>query len=83
MQQCYLDNAATIFKKYNGTYLAVDDKPLTLEGSWDYTRTVLIQFKSKSDFEAWYNSDEYQKILTFRLKAAHCDSILVRGTNEL
>ncbi len=77
--QKYLDNADDIFKKFNGKYLAVDNSPIVLEGKWNYSRTVLIKFDNKHDFEKWYYSDEYQHILKFRFNAAHCDSILISG----
>jgi uncharacterized protein (DUF1330 family) len=77
--QKYIDKAGAIFKKYNGEYLSVDNEPVILEGEWDYTRTVLIKFKSKNDFNDWYNSDEYKAILKHRLKAAKCDTILIKG----
>lgn len=76
--QKYIDKAGDIFKKYNGTYLCVDNEPVILEGKWDYTRTVLIEFNSKKDFEDWYNSNECKEILVFRLKAADCDTLLVK-----
>ncbi len=71
--------AGAIFKKYRGEYLSVDNEPEVLEGKWDYTRTVLIRFNSKNNFKAWYNSDEYKEILSHRLKAADCDTILIKG----
>lgn len=77
--QKYIDKAGEIFKKYKGEYLAVDNAPVVLEGRWDYTRTVLIRFENKTDFDAWYNSDEYREILIHRLNAADCDTILVKG----
>jgi uncharacterized protein (DUF1330 family) len=77
--QKYIDNSREVFNKHRGKYLAVDDEPVIVEGNWDYTRTVLIAFESKSDFETWYYSDEYQRILKYRLKAAVCDSVLVKG----
>jgi uncharacterized protein (DUF1330 family) len=77
--QKYIDGSGEIFKKYHGAYLAVDDNPIILEGNWDYTRTVLIQFESENDFNAWYHSEDYQRILKHRLKAAACDTILVKG----
>lgn len=77
--QKYIDKSTDIFKKYKGEYLSVDNEPLVLEGKWDYARTVLIKFPSKTDFEKWYNSDEYKEILAYRLKAANCDSILAKG----
>ena len=80
--QKYIDKAGEIFKKYNGEYLSVDNSPVILEGKWDYTRTVLIKFKSKNDFENWYNSSEYKEILAHRLKAADCDTILTKGLDK-
>jgi uncharacterized protein (DUF1330 family) len=79
--QKYIEKADDIFKKYRGDYLAVDDHPKVLEGSWGYTRTVLIRFEEKTDFENWYNSIEYQTILKHRLNAADCDTILIQGSD--
>ncbi len=81
--QKYVDKVSEVFNKFNGEYLAVDDSPSVLEGEWDYTRTVLIKFKSRSDFEAWYNSEEYQTILKYRLKAANCDTVLIKGADSM
>jgi len=80
--QKYLDGACNIFKQYNGEYLAVDNKPIILEGNWNYTRTVLIRFKSIDDFNNWYNSPAYQYILKYRLKAANCDTVLIEGLDN-
>jgi uncharacterized protein (DUF1330 family) len=77
--QKYLDQAGQIFSKYNGKYLAIDNQTRVMEGSWDYSRAVLIRFNSEEDFNAWYQSEEYQQILQHRLKAATCDTILIKG----
>jgi uncharacterized protein (DUF1330 family) len=39
--------------KYEGKALGVDEQPTTLEGEWDWTRTVLIEFPSKEAALAW------------------------------
>ena len=80
--QKYIDKSGDIFKKYNGEYLSVDNEPEILEGEWNYTRSVLIKFKNKNDFYDWYNSDAYKEILAYRLKAADCDTILIKGLEE-
>ena len=77
--QRYLDRSDEVFKKYRGSYLAVDSKPEVMEGTWDYSRAVLIRFDTKADFEAWYDSPEYQEILRYRLRSAECDTILIEG----
>jgi uncharacterized protein (DUF1330 family) len=75
----YLDKFDDIFSKYKGEVLAVDESPVLLEGSWSYTKSVIVKFPGKAEFDAWYYSDEYQQILKYRLNAAHCDTILVEG----
>jgi len=75
----YLDKFDDIFSKYQGEILAVDETPVILEGSWSYTKSVIVKFPGKKEFNAWYYSDEYQHILKHRLNAAHCDTILVTG----
>ncbi|NJK86474.1 MAG: DUF1330 domain-containing protein [Bacteroidales bacterium] len=77
--QKYLDKAESVFNKFNGKYLSVDNNTKVLEGHWDCTRTVLIEFASKKDFEKWYYSPEYQEILKFRLESADCNSALIKG----
>jgi uncharacterized protein (DUF1330 family) len=80
--QKYLDKAGDIFKIYKGKYLVSDDVPEILEGTWDYTRTVVIEFNNEQDFKFWYYSDEYQEILKYRLSAAECNTVLVKSLNK-
>jgi uncharacterized protein (DUF1330 family) len=75
----YLENFDDIFSRFKGEYLAIDESPTLLEGKWDYTKSVLVRFNSKQDFEDWYYSGDYQKILKHRLNASKCDTILLEG----
>jgi uncharacterized protein (DUF1330 family) len=75
----YLENFDDIFNRHQGKILAVNENPTLLEGNWDYTKSVLIRFDSRKDFEDWYFSKDYQAILKYRLNAAACDSILLEG----
>lgn len=75
----YLAKFDEIFSRYKGEYLAIDESPTLLEGNWDYTKSVLIKFNSKREFEDWYYSDDYQKILRYRLSSAKCDTVLIEG----
>ena len=75
----YLDACDEVFARFNGTYLAVDSAPVVLEGTWDYSRTVIIAFPSEGDLHRWYCSDDYQRILKHRLAGARCDTLMVRG----
>ncbi|WP_016778784.1 DUF1330 domain-containing protein [Anaerophaga thermohalophila] len=78
----YINKAGEVFRGYNGKYLAVDSSPILLEGEYSYSRTVIISFETREDFNKWYYSSDYQEILKHRLKAARCDTVLVRGMDE-
>lgn len=78
----YIAQVDSVFKKFKGEYISVDNHPEVLEGKWDYTRTVIIRFNTKEDFNAWYHSPEYQSIINHRLKGAQCDTILVKGLEK-
>lgn len=77
----YLERFDDIFSKFKGEYLAIDESPTLLEGDWDYSKSVLIKFNSKPDFENWYYSADYQSILKHRLKASKCDTLLIEGVD--
>ena len=68
-----------VFTKYQGTMLAVDEAPVTIEGEWPHTRTVIVEFPDKSAFDAWYKSDAYQALLQHRLAASVGSLALVAG----
>jgi len=77
--QKYLDEVDEVFDNYNGEYLVVDENPVVVEGKWPFTKTVIIKFDSKQEFEEWYYSEDYQRILKYRLAAADGDAILLEG----
>lgn len=62
-----------MFAKYNGEYLAVDEKPVILEGEWNYSKIVLNRFPGEAGLLRWDESEDYQNILKFRLASARCD----------
>jgi uncharacterized protein (DUF1330 family) len=75
----YLKDVDEVFAKFGGEYLALDENPEVLEGTWDYTKAVLIRFPDKQELKRWYESEEYQRILKYRLGSAGCDTIIVQG----
>ncbi len=75
----YLENFDEIFSRHQGKILAVDESPTLLEGEWNYSRSVLMRFESREEFEDWYFSRDYQQIMKYRLNAAKCDTILIKG----
>jgi uncharacterized protein (DUF1330 family) len=77
----YSEALIPVFKKYSGKYLAVDDAPELLEGSWEYSRLVLIEFPDRQSLKDWYYSPEYQEVMKIRLGAADADVIIADKTS--
>ena len=69
----------SIFEKYEGELLTVDEAPTVLEGSWPETRTVIARFKDKETALKWYESEEYQEIIQYRLHASTANIIITQS----
>ncbi len=72
----YLPKAIVSLEKYNPEILVVDQNSEIIEGKPPYTRTVILNFKSKEEAKEWYNSSEYQAIIHLRLEAVDGFSML-------
>ena len=68
-----------IFDKFRAKVVGLDEKVEVVEGSWPFTRTVLIEFPSKELARAWYESDEYQAVVGLRHGAATSNLVIVSG----
>jgi uncharacterized protein (DUF1330 family) len=68
-----------VFEKYKGRLLAVDESPDVLEGAWNCTRTVLIEFPRREDALAWAGSAEYQEIARHRWAASAANIVMIKS----
>ena len=68
-----------IFDKFNGKVIGLDDQVEAVEGSWPFTRTVIIEFPSKELARSWYESDEYQSVVGLRHDSATSNLVIVSG----
>lgn len=75
----YTENVNEVVSRFNGRYLALDESPETLEGDPKQGRVVIIEFPDESELKRWYRSPEYQEILKYRLQAAECEAVVVKG----
>jgi uncharacterized protein (DUF1330 family) len=75
----YRKDVLETIEAYGGRFLVRGGTMTVLEGSWPHQRTVVIEFPSRKDAEAWYRSPAYQKILPLRLKAAKANFIIIDG----
>ena len=74
----YEENFMEIFEPFGGTLLSVDEEPTVLQGEFDFTRSVLIEFPSAEQAMAWMTSPEYKESAEYRLAASIGDVIMVK-----
>ncbi len=68
-----------IFNQYKGRMLSVDEAPALIEGRWPHTRTVLVEFPDRAEFDRWYHSEAYQTLAKHRFKASEGSIALLQG----
>ncbi len=64
---------------YGGRYLVRGGKTETLEGAWQPTRFVMLEFSSATQARAWWESPEYAEAKALRQASASTEMILVEG----
>jgi uncharacterized protein (DUF1330 family) len=64
---------------YGGRYIARGGKSETLEGDWQPSRVVMLEFPSLEQAKAWLDSPEYAPARALRHKYATSKTIVVEG----
>jgi uncharacterized protein (DUF1330 family) len=64
---------------YGGKYLARGGSMDVLEGDWNPSRTVILEFSTAEQARAWIDSPEYRKARALRHATATTNAILVEG----
>ena len=75
----YEQGFMAIFNQYEGKLLAVDESPVAKEGTWNHTRTVLLQFPDANAFDRWYHSEAYQALAQHRFGASSGSVVVIQG----
>ena len=75
----YVEKVKPIAEKYGGEYLVRGGKNVTVEGSWQHPRTVVIKFPSYDKAMEWYNSEDYKPIKQIRLDNADSNGMIIEG----
>jgi uncharacterized protein (DUF1330 family) len=70
-----------VLRQYGGRLVATDGGPEVIEGEWAGDRVVVLAFDDHVAFTMWFNSPEYQEIVTDRWAAAETTMLLVRGAD--
>jgi uncharacterized protein (DUF1330 family) len=67
------------FDRFGGKLVGVDEDVDVVEGSWPFTRTVVIEFPNKALAHGWYDSDEYQSVVALRHRSATSNLVIIDG----
>jgi uncharacterized protein (DUF1330 family) len=80
--EVYRTRAADAIHTYGGRYLARLGEVQVLEGSWNPSMIVIVEFPNLEQARAWYRSPECAFALKMHDKALSRNLILVDGVNQ-
>lgn len=76
----YLPPAARTIEDHGGEVIVGDPDPDLLEGEWDHSMTVVIEFPSVEDAHAWYDDPAYEAVKPIRLGASeYANAVICPG----
>jgi uncharacterized protein (DUF1330 family) len=75
----YRRHTAGTLPKFGGRVLVRGGATEVVEGSWQPSRLVVIEFPSMGNLQDWYRSPEYQAIARGRREGARSDVVFVEG----
>ena len=75
----YKQRAPLTIAQFGGKYLARGGAVDVLEGEWSPQRVVLVEFSSREQAHAWWDSEEYREPKALRQRSAKTKMIVLEG----
>jgi uncharacterized protein (DUF1330 family) len=78
----YADYRAAVpatIEAYGGRFLVRGGEAEVLEGDWQPSRIVVLEFDSPEQARAWYESEEYREPMALRQRTSKGSLVLVPG----
>lgn len=75
----YRNMVPATLEQYGGSFLVRGGRVKNLEGDWEPSRFVIIEFDTLQQAKAWWSSDRYAPAKKLRQQTAHTEMILVEG----
>jgi uncharacterized protein (DUF1330 family) len=75
----YVEQAPATVLAFGGRYHFRGGNVQALEGAWDHDRLVVLEFPTKADALAWYDSDAYRPLRDLRQASAETTILLADG----
>lgn len=77
--QEYIQKVPALIAKHGGAYRARGGDAKRLEGTWEPSRLVLLEFPDREAAEAFYEDPDYTGLKHIRLNTTHTNLILFEG----
>ena len=75
----YRKKAAPIIEKYGGRYLVRGGEPEAVEGDWNPSRIVVLEFPSEEHLKTFATAPDYEPVAAIRHRSANTNAIMVQG----
>jgi uncharacterized protein (DUF1330 family) len=75
----YKKLAPASIAQYGGRYLARGGRTTVLEGSWNPSRLVILEFASVERAKEWWDSPEYAAPKQMRIQSTHTNLLILEG----
>ena len=75
----YAKATPAVVAQFGGRFIARGGRTRTLEGPTETRRTVILEFPTFEQAEAFYQSETYQRVKELRAGAANATFLLVDG----
>ena len=75
----YRENVLATVDQYEGRYILIGGPCEVLEGNWQPTFPVIIEFPNRENASDWYSSKEYAPLKALRLEAADANAVILQG----
>jgi len=75
----YRTQVPATIAKHGGRYLVRGGRVERLEGTWNPTRLVVLEFPSMEQARRWYDSEDYRGPKALRMKCTLTDAVFVEG----
>ncbi len=77
----YKKQSVKSITQYGGKFIVRGGEIQVLEGDFNFSRVVIIEFPSVQVARDWYESEEYAAAKALRLEISKGEAVLVAGTS--
>ena len=75
----YLVGVFATVAQYGGRYLVLGGKSHVVEGDWQPTYPVIVEFADGEQARRWYSSPEYEPLKALRLAGTRTNAVFIEG----